>query len=218
MTTSATTRIFANGSATVTIAAGDKIAVQAANSSAQIWQQVALPNYPSSWTLLTTVTNQEYVSSAFSSGGVVRIDAGPSGALYATGTVPRCVNLQQGVLAGGQVAPIAKTTDVTLTGAELLAGIITVNQGAAGASALTLPLATAMDTAMPEAVAGTAFDFSVINISTVAAEDATVTTNTGWTLVGGMVVESRDSDRANSSGRFRARKTATGAWTLYRLA
>lgn len=117
-----------------------------------------------------------------------------------------------------QAAPAAKTVSVTLTAAEILAGLITVNQGAAGASALTLPLATAADTAFADAVANDAFDFHVINISTVGAEDATVTTNTGWTLVGGMVVESNDSTAARSSGHFRARKTGTGAWTLYRLA
>jgi hypothetical protein len=117
-----------------------------------------------------------------------------------------------------QAAAAAKTVDVTLTAAELLAGIVTVNQGAAGTSALTLPLATALDSAFADAVANDAFDFSVINISTVAAEDATVTTNTGWTLVGEMTVESNDADRARSSGLFRARKTGTGAWTLYRIA
>ena len=116
-----------------------------------------------------------------------------------------------------QSAPTAKTTDATLTAAELQTGIITVNQGAAGTSSLTLPLAADMDTAFPDAASGDAFDFSVINTSSVAAEDATLITNTGWTLVGEMTVESNDADRAGSSGRFRARRTGSGAWTLYRL-
>lgn len=117
-----------------------------------------------------------------------------------------------------QGAPTAATVSATLTAAAILAGIITVNQGAAGASAQQLPLATAMDTALPTSVAGDAFDFSVINISTVDAEDATLTTNTGWTLVGAMDVPAYSAAGSlNSSGRFRARKTGTGAWTLYRL-
>jgi hypothetical protein len=70
---------------------------------------------------------------------------------------------------------------------------------------------------LPESAAGDAFDFSVINISVVAAEDATLTTNTGWTLVGNMEVQSADALTNNTSGRFRARKTGAGAWTLYRL-
>jgi hypothetical protein len=71
-----------------------------------------------------------------------------------------------------------------------LAGIITVNQGGGATSSLTLPLATSMDTALPSSIANDAFDFSLINISTNAAEDADILTNTGWTLVGSMAVQS----------------------------
>lgn len=116
-----------------------------------------------------------------------------------------------------QGAPFAATVSATLTAANLQTGIITVLQGSGANSALTLPLATAMDTAFPAAVAGSAFDFSVVNISVTAAETATVTTNTGWTLVGGMVVPAVSAAGADSSVRFRARKTGTGAWTLYRF-
>lgn len=117
-----------------------------------------------------------------------------------------------------QGAPTAKTTSSTMTAAQMLAGIITVNQAAAGASAQQLPLATAMDTALPNSIADDCFDFSVINTSTVDAEDASITTNTGWTLVGSMDVPAYSAAGSlNSSGRFRARKTAAGAWTLYRL-
>lgn len=116
-----------------------------------------------------------------------------------------------------QGAPAAKTVSATLTAAEVLTGIITVLQGAAGASAQQLPLATAMDTALPTSVAGDAFDFSVINISATAAESASITTNTGWTLVGDMDIQANSAATTKSAGRFRARKTGAGAWTLYRL-
>ncbi|PWB94664.1 hypothetical protein [Methylosinus sporium] len=123
-----------------------------------------------------------------------------------------------GVYAIVQGAPTAKTVSATLTAAEILAGIITVNQAAGAASALQLPLATAMDTALPAFGANSSFDFSVINISTVDAEDASLTTNTGWTLVGSMDIPAYSAAGSlNSSGRFRARRTAAGAWTLYRL-
>ena len=117
-----------------------------------------------------------------------------------------------------QPAESAKTTDATLTTAELKTRIITVNNGAAGTTTLTLPLATGMDSDF--AIVGNNYDieFTVINISTVAGEDCTIATNTGWTLVGEMTIEANDSDRANSSGSFRARKTGAGAWTLYRTA
>ncbi len=129
------------------------------------------------------------------------------------------VVIERGMKLVKQGTPTAKTVSATLTAAEVLAGIITVNQAGAGASAQQLPLAADMDTALPDAAAGDAFDFSVINTSTVDAEDASVTTNTGWTLVGSMDIPAYSAAGSlNSSGRFRARKTGTAAWTLYRMA
>jgi len=140
------------------------------------------------------------------SGGALTIESG--------GTLAN-----RGTLIVAQGTQTAKTTSATLTAAEVLAGIITVNQGAAGASAQQLPTAADLDTALPDWVANDAFDFSVINISTVDAEDASVTTNTGWTLVGNMDIPAYSTAGSlNSSARFRARKTAAGAWTLYRIA
>lgn len=115
-----------------------------------------------------------------------------------------------------QGAPTAATVSATLTAAQLQTGIITVLQGGGAASNQQLPLATAMDTAFPNAAAGTAFDFSVINLSSTALEIANITTNTGWTLVGTMAVAAIAAG-VESQGRFRARKTGTGAWVLYRI-
>lgn len=116
-----------------------------------------------------------------------------------------------------QGAPTSKTTSTTLTAAELATRIIKVNNGAAGTTTLTLPTAANTDTQFSTLATGYAFEFTVINNSTVAAEDATIATNTGWTLDGNMVIESNDSDRARSSGTFRARKTGTAAYTLFRI-
>jgi hypothetical protein len=137
------------------------------------------------------------------------------GALAGTGANGMIIKRSVELVAQG--VPAAATTSATLTAANILAGIITVNQGGAGASAQQLPLATAMDTAIPDSLAGDAFDFSVINISTVAAESASLTTNTGWTLVGDMDFSANSAATTKSAGRLRARKTAAGAWTLYRL-
>lgn len=108
-----------------------------------------------------------------------------------------------------QGAPAAVNTSATLTTANILAGIITSTTAAAVAA--TLPLATDMDIGFPAFQAGDAFDFSVINIG--GTNPITMTTNTGWTVTntGQMAVA------ANTSGRFRARKTGAGAWTLYRI-
>lgn len=153
-------------------------------------------------------------------GGTITLTPGTGGTSSGGTAGVNGVIIERGVKLVRQGAPAAKTTSATLTAAEVLTGIITVNQGAAGASAQQLPLATAMDTALPDSAADDAFDFSVINISTVDAEDASVTTNTGWTLVGSMDIPANNGSSVtnNCSARFRARKTATGAWTLYRLA
>ncbi len=74
-----------------------------------------------------------------------------------------------------------------------------------------------MDTAIPDSIAGDALDFSLINISTVLAESASLTTNAGWTLVGDMDVSANSGATTKSAGRFRAAKTGAGAWTLFRL-
>lgn len=403
------TKIYANGTADVTVPSGSKIAVSAPETAVQIYQQVGFPNYPSSFSLVSTITNSEYLSAAMTAETVFRINAGVGGALYQVGTAPQvstpvqdivgvedpfnatglsaaqggaitvtggtsstsanaggAANLVGGtpgatgvggaatvtagaggatsgnggvasvvggagtagnatggvasltggagqgsglggaatvtgglagatnaaggaatvtagagqgtgagaiaslvggasgagatgnggqakvtggaaastngnggsvILTGGakagtgvagiiiersirmvnQGAPSAKTVSATLTAAEVLAGIITVNQGGGAASAQQLPLATDMDTALPDAAAGDAFDFSMINISAVAAEDASITTNTGWTLVGNMDVASNAAATDKSAGRFRARKTGAGTWSLYRL-
>lgn len=116
-----------------------------------------------------------------------------------------------------QGAPTAKTVSATLTAAEIDARIITVNQAAAGASTQTLPLATAMDTYFSGVATGQSVDFWVINTSTVDAEDATIATNTGWTLVGNVEIQAASAMTLNTSAHFRARKTGTAAWTLYRL-
>lgn len=105
-----------------------------------------------------------------------------------------------------QGAPATLNATGTLTAAQLNAGIVTSTSVAAVVA--TLPLATAMDTGNSSAVATTSIDFFVINTGPSAV---TMTTNTGWTLVGTMAVATV------TSGHFRATKTGAGAWTLYRL-
>lgn len=116
--------------------------------------------------------------------------------------------------------PSTATGSATLTAAQLLAGVL--HGTPAAAAAYTLPLATAIDSALPADFAvGDAFEFSIVNLAATATFDITVTTNTGWTLVGPMVVGAGSSAAGDGSewtaGLFRARKTAAGAYTLYRV-
>lgn len=88
---------------------------------------------------------------------------------------------------------------------DITAGIIVYTGSSAN---LQLPLVSDVEAVITVAKSNYAFTLSIINTG---AGTATVTTNTGWTLVGTAAVSTL------TSGRFSARKTATGAWSLYRL-
>ena len=115
-------------------------------------------------------------------------------------------------------APVALTVSGLLTPAELLAGIITIQQGAAAPSAQQLPTGAALQAALPAGFAvNDHFDVSVINTSVVDAEDATVTTNTGMTLVGSMDFPAHSGPTIPSSGILRFQNTAPNAFSVYRV-
>jgi len=106
-----------------------------------------------------------------------------------------------------QVAPTAKTAAATLTAAELATGIITYTGAAA---ALTVPLGADLDVAFPSMKVNSSFDFFIIN--TGATNAATVTANTGCTLVGVAAVA------AVTAANWRVRKTADATYVFYRVA
>lgn len=108
---------------------------------------------------------------------------------------------------GTQVAPTAKVAAATLTAAELATGIITYTGAAV---ALTVPLGTDLDTAFSSMKVNSSFDFTIIN--TGATNAATVTANTGCTLVGVAAVN------AVTSATWRVRKTDTATYVFYRIA
>lgn len=117
-----------------------------------------------------------------------------------------------------QGAPTAKTVSATLTAAELLTGIVTINQGAGATSAQQLPTGTAIQAALPvDFAVDDSFDISVMNISTVDAEDASITTNTDLTLVGSMDFPAHSGITLCSCGILRFRKTADHAFSVYRV-
>jgi len=117
-----------------------------------------------------------------------------------------------------QAQPAAKTVTAGITAAELLAGLITTT-GATGPSVHQLPTGTEIDTAFGASVAtGDAFDFSIINTGTGASTDATITVNTGVTIVGNPTIGSlTDATIISGSGTFRAVRTGVATWTVIRL-
>jgi len=120
-------------------------------------------------------------------------------------------NLNEIVLGYGPT-PATYTANATaaLTVADLEGGIILYTQ--TNANNLQLPLVAGVggvDAEISSAKVGSTFDFVVMSTSTGVA---TLTVNTGWTLVG--------SGLTTASGFgaiFRARKTGDGAWSVYRI-
>jgi hypothetical protein len=104
-----------------------------------------------------------------------------------------------------QAAPAAYTAAATLVAADLTNGIITLNAGTD--QSLQLPTCANLDALVSSAKPNSSFLFSVIALG---AGGATLTTNTGWTLVG--------VAKVTAANRYVARKTADGAWTLYQVA
>lgn len=104
--------------------------------------------------------------------------------------------------------PIAITAAATLTAVQLTNGLMTATT--VGAANLQLPTVTSLNSEVPNSFPNSAFTLIVIN--TDAADAVTFTTNTGWTLVGNMVVA------LGTSAQFIARQTAIDTWTWYRSA
>jgi uncharacterized protein YaiE (UPF0345 family) len=193
--------IFTQGTATVTVPAGEKIAVQA-YSPASVFQEVGYPNFPESQDLLTVVENTTYVSAAFTNATSVTIQAGASGALYATGTSPVISDTGKFQLQG---APGVLNADGALTAAMMLSGIVTSTTAAA--TAATLPTGTVLDAASEFAI-GDSFDWSVINTG---PSTFTVTADTDHTIVGVAAVATV------TSVMWRTRKTAANVFVSYRI-
>lgn len=102
--------------------------------------------------------------------------------------------------------PAVKTAAGPITMADLNAGII---QYTGAAATLTLPAGDVMDGgALSVLPVDRAFEFVVINTGTGAA---TLAAGTGLAAVGSRVVAT------GASARFRVRKTAPNAFTVYRV-
>ena len=194
--------VFTQGTATVTVPAGEKIAVQA-YSPASVFQEVGYPNFPESQDLLTVVENTTYVSAAFTNATNVTIQAGASGATYAVGTDPVVSDDGKFQLQG---TPGVLNVTGALTAAMILSGIVTSTTAAAVAG--TLPTGAVLDAASEFAI-GDSFDWSVI---ATGANAFTVTAAaTGHTIVGTAAVATV------TSGAWRTRKTAAETFVSYRI-
>jgi len=197
--------VFSEGTAVVTVPAGEKIAVQA-YSPASVFQEVGYPNFPESQDLLTVVDNTTYVSAAFTNATSVTIQAGASGAYYAVGIAPTITN-NGNWQPQGAPADIADGGSMIATAANVLTGIVTSTL--TQARSLQLPTGANLDLATEWAI-GDSFD---VTFMTLGAFVMTITVNTGVTIVGSAVTAAA----AGSTARFRLRKTAADTFIAYRL-
>lgn len=197
--------IFTQGTATVAVPAGEKIAIQSL-TPCNVFQEVGFPNFPDALDLLTVVDNSTYVSSAFTNATNVVIQASASGVYYSVGVSPDISN-NGNWQPQGAPANITDGGSMIMTAANVLTGIVTATP--TQARNVQLPTGANLDLATEWAV-DDSFDFSVI---TLAAFALTITVNTGVTIVG----DPATAATSGSAAKFRVRKTAADTFVVYRI-
>ena len=109
--------------------------------------------------------------------------------------------------------PISVTATATLTPAQIVNGLILANSGITAAQTYTLPSVTDLELAFANMErVGTSFDFRVVNLGT-SSGTAIIAAGTGWTISGSLTM----TIPVNTGALLVARKSAAGAWTLYRV-
>ena len=117
------------------------------------------------------------------------------------------------LILGVMGAPETSTVTATLTVAQTLGRVIVATTGIAAVT-YTLPAVALMEAELNTMKINASFDLTIINLGT-SSGVITVAAGTGWTLVGMVTIPITTA--AGSTANFRARKTADGAWTLYRI-
>lgn len=121
------------------------------------------------------------------------------------------------IIMGVQPAPPTATATATLTVAQTTGGILVGNPSTTAAT-YTFPTAAAIDAVFNNSKPNSTFDLTVINLGT-STGLITMAVGTGITAVGNLVVAITGSAAGVSgAGQFTFLKTATGAYTVYRIA
>jgi hypothetical protein len=109
--------------------------------------------------------------------------------------------------------PISVASTATLTAAQVLNGILLVGSGATSAQTYTLPTVALLEATLSNSdKVGTAFEFRVVNLGT-SSGTAIIAAGTGWTVTGSLTM----TVPVTTGATMVARKSAAGAWTLYRV-
>lgn len=211
-------RLPENGMVELAVAASDKL-VAYSRSPFKVYVKAGYPNFPDSWTLLSAVAAYtEYLSSAFSAAGRVRIEAGADDVLYQAGTAP-VITERRGIKAQGALT--AMTTSASITAAGILSGVITGTHAAGATQNYTLPTGALMDAAFEMAI-GESLDWALLNLSAAALDTITILqAGADHTIVGNPIVQSAHVSTGGvygNSAMFRTRKTAADTFITYRIA
>lgn len=111
-------------------------------------------------------------------------------------------------------APVSIAATATLTPAQVLNGLILANSGVTSAQTYTLPTVADLEAELVNSDrVGTSFTFRVANLGT-SSGTAIIAAGTGWTVSGSLTM----TIPVTSGATLVARKSAVGAWTLYRVA
>jgi hypothetical protein len=111
--------------------------------------------------------------------------------------------------------PVSIASAATLTPAQVLNGLILANSGVtSGSVTYTLPTVADLEAVLVNSdKVGTSFTFRVVNLGT-SSGTAIIAAGTGWTITGSLTM----TIPVTTGAFFIARKSAAGAWTLYRAA
>lgn len=110
--------------------------------------------------------------------------------------------------------PVSVTATATLTAAQVLNGLILTNSGVTASQTYTLPTVADLEAVLVNSdKVGTSFTFRVVNLGT-SSGTAVIAAGTGWTVSGSLTM----TIPVTTGAAMVARKSATGAWTLYRVA
>jgi len=195
--------IASQGSATVTLTAGQSIALNSPTETT-VFEQVGFPNYPSQDDLESTFTGYE-VLGPYASGATLVVNAGAAEVAYQVGIAP--------VVFGSnyQATPTTQNSAATLTTAKVMSGLITTTQTTGATIAVLLPNGADMELAAQFDV-GDYFDWVLVNLST-GSNTVTITNASSGNNINGNAVVA-----VTSSARFRTYKTATNTFATYRIA
>ena len=111
--------------------------------------------------------------------------------------------------------PVSIAATATLTPAHVLNGLILANSGVtAAAQTYTLPTVADLEAVLINSdKVGTSFTFRLVNLGT-SSGTAIIAAGTGWTVSGSLTM----TIPITTGAALLARKSAAGAWTLYRVA